>query len=84
METTLSAIELNGTVISENQIQIDEPLPVDVSKRVRLILLYSSDDEIDEKEWLQAASKNSAFDLLNDPDEDIYTLEDGKPLEDEK
>lgn len=83
METTLSAIELNGTIISDNKIQIDEPLPIDVSRRVRVIVLYSNDDEIDEKEWLQAASKNSAFDFLNDSDEDIYTLEDGKPIEDE-
>lgn len=32
-------------------------------------------------QWLQAASKNEAFDFLNDPDEDIYSLRDGKPFD---
>ena len=83
METALIAIELTGTINEHHQIQLDEPLPIDVSKRVRVIVLYSSDDEIGEKEWLQAAAKNSAFDFLNDTAEDIYTLDDGKPLQDE-
>lgn len=34
-----------------------------------------------ENEWLQAVSKNQAFDFLNEPEEDIYTLTDGTPLE---
>ena len=34
----------------------------------------------EETEYLQAASKNEAFDFLNDPNEDIYSLQDGKPL----
>jgi hypothetical protein len=83
MEASVSTIELNGVIAPDNQIKIDEPLPLDVSTRVHLILFYSSNDEINESEWLQAASKNSVFDFLNDSDEDIYTLEDGKPLEDE-
>lgn len=84
METTLSAIELSGTVNENHQIQLDEPLPIEASKRVRVIVLYSTDDDINEKEWLQTATTNSAFAFLNDPAEDIYTLADGKPLLDEK
>lgn len=84
METTLSAIELSGTINEHHQIQLDEPLPIEASKRVRVIVLYSTDDDISEKEWLQVAETNSAFAFLNDPAEDIYTLEDGKPLADEK
>ena len=35
------------------------------------------DGEIDEHEWLRAATSNPAFDFLKDPEEDIYTLADG-------
>jgi len=35
-------------------------------------------DEWDETEWLQAAARNSAFALLSDSEEDIYSLADGE------
>lgn len=38
---------------------------------------------IDEREWLHAAASNPAFDFLKDPEEDIYTLADGKPFHDQ-
>jgi hypothetical protein len=84
MESTLSAIELSGTIDENHQIELDEPLPIEASTRVRVIVLYESNDQINEKEWLQAASANSVLAFLNDPAEDIYTLADGKPLADEK
>ncbi|XWK86981.1 MAG: tetratricopeptide repeat protein [Phormidium sp.] len=45
-------------------------------------LNYQDTKEIDEQEWLQAAANNPVFDFLNDPEEDIYTLADGKPFND--
>ncbi|HOU12085.1 MAG TPA: hypothetical protein PKZ84_03140 [Anaerolineae bacterium] len=42
------------------------------------LLTAISADEIDEVEWLYAAAHNPAFDFLRDPEEDIYTLADGK------
>jgi hypothetical protein len=45
-------------------------------------LNYTFADEIDEKLWLFAASHNSVFDDLNDLEEDIYSLSDGKPFYD--
>ncbi len=80
METTLTAIELTGTVNESRQLQLDDLLPIPGPKRVRVILLYSSVDEWDEKEWLHAATHSPAFDFLKDPEEDIYTLLDGKPF----
>ncbi|CUS03717.2 protein of unknown function [Candidatus Promineifilum breve] len=41
-------------------------------------------DEISKTEWLQAAAGNPAFDFLKDDDEDIYSVDDGKPFCDEK
>jgi hypothetical protein len=45
--------------------------------------LYPIDDEWDEAEWLKAAASNPAFDYLKDAAEDIYTLDDGKPFDDQ-
>lgn len=36
--------------------------------------------EIDDREWLRAAATNPAFDFLKEPEEDIYTVDDGKPF----
>ena len=45
---------------------------------------WQYEEEIDEQEWLKAAANSSAFDFLKDPQEDIYTLADGKPFHDER
>jgi len=37
----------------------------------------------EEFEWLQAAASNSAFSDLADSAEDIYSLADGKPFDDQ-
>jgi hypothetical protein len=83
METTMTAIEMTGRIDEHHQLQLDGPLPMSGPMRVRVIVLYSVDDEWDETEWLQAAAHNPAFDFLNDPEEDIYSLADGEPFRDE-
>ncbi|MDQ6786912.1 MAG: hypothetical protein M3033_08905 [Acidobacteriota bacterium] len=75
----LTAIETTATIGANRQLTLDEDLPENVSAKVRVIVLFSEED-YNESEWLRAASKNDAFDFLNDEAEDIYTLEDGKPL----
>ena len=82
MEVALKAIEVMGTIDAEGQLQLDEPLALAGPGRVRVILLFS-DQAMNEQEWLQAASKNPAFDFLHDPQEDIYTVADGRPFRDE-
>ena len=42
------------------------------------VFLLPEDSDISETEWLQAATANPAFDFLKDPEEDIYTLSDGR------
>jgi hypothetical protein len=37
----------------------------------------------DDTEWLKAAACNPVFDFLKDPEEDIYSLEDGRPFHDD-
>ena len=73
----LTAIETTGTNNANHQIVLDEDLPDNAPSRVRVIVLYDEDTDVNEGEWLRAASKNDAFDFLKDETEDIYTLEDG-------
>jgi len=79
----MKAIEINSKTDKYGNLKIDYPLNKKDSQ-VRVIILL--DDEYvnpeDEKLWLKAISNNSAFDFLNDPAEDIYSLKNGEPLND--
>ena len=76
----LTAIETTGTIEQSGRITIDETFSVSAPTLVRVIVLFPETEDLSENEWLQAASRNEAFDFLNDPEEDIYSLADGKPL----
>lgn len=81
----LTAIETTGTINTEHQIILDEELPISEKSRVRVIVLFDENsNDFNEKEWLKNASNNESFDFLNDESEDIYTLADGQPLNNEK
>lgn len=79
----MKALEVTGTVDKSGQLHLDKPLAMGSDHRVRVILLFPEAEEIEEIEWLRAATTNPVFAFLHDPEEDIYTLEDGKPLDDE-
>lgn len=83
METTMTAIEITGRIDEHRQLQLDSLLPISGPMRVRVIVLYPSEDEWDEGEWLRAAARNPAFDFLNETEEDIYSLHDGEVFRDE-
>ncbi|EJY57270.1 hypothetical protein URH17368_0060 [Alicyclobacillus hesperidum URH17-3-68] len=40
----------------------------------------STAEDIPEEAWLHALARNPAFEFLDDPSEDLYTVEDGKPI----
>ncbi|MBN1666485.1 MAG: hypothetical protein JW862_05335 [Anaerolineales bacterium] len=79
----MTAIEMTGTVDEHSQLILDGSLPFSGPKRVRVIVLSPLDDEIDEILWLRAAARNPGFAFLADPDEDIYSVADGEPFNDE-
>jgi hypothetical protein len=79
----MTALEMTGTIDEHQQLRLDGELPFLGPARVRVIVLYPSSDEWDESEWLRAAAYNPAFDFLKDSEEDIYSLDDGKPFHDE-
>lgn len=75
----MKAIETTGTFENGGLLRLDNIGKIE-SKKVKVILLFNDDDEIDEQLWLNAHSKNPAFDFLKDEKEDIYTLADGNPI----
>ncbi len=83
MENPLQAVELIGTIDEKGQLHLDAPISAVGQGRVRVILI-PEEAEIGENEWLKAAASNPAFDFLKDPVEDIYTLDDGQPFNDQR
>jgi len=83
METTLTAVEMTGTIDEHHQLQLDGELPVSGPLRVRVIVLYPLAEDVDEAGWLRAAARNPAFQFLKEPREDIYSPTDGKPFHDQ-
>lgn len=82
-DTPLTAIELTGSIDEQHRLQLDGVLPVSGPKRVRVIVLYPMEDAWDEADWFHGAATNPAFADLGAPEEDIYSLADGKPFHDE-
>ena len=81
----LTAIETTGTLNAQHQLLLDAELPENTPDRVRVIVLFDeSEGDIADREWLGAAATNDAFDFLSDESEDIYSMTDGKPLNDEE
>lgn len=77
----MKAIEITGSIDEQGIVELDQPLAALKPIRFQGILLFPDQD--DAQEWSLAALKTSAIDLLSDPDEDIYTLEDGKLIDHE-
>jgi hypothetical protein len=83
MATTLKAIEIQGAIDEQHRLHLDAHLPDAAPGPVRVLVLMPEPDDITEAEWLRAATVNPAFDFLNDPAEDVYSLADGKPFHDQ-
>jgi hypothetical protein len=83
-ELVARAIETTATVDERGHLQLDEPIPSDGPRRVRVIVLLPDDrtDDVPEHEWIAAAARNPAFDFLTDPREDVYSASDGQPFRD--
>ncbi|NUQ83473.1 MAG: hypothetical protein HUU11_02060 [Anaerolineales bacterium] len=79
----MTAIEMTGTVDENHQLKLDGILPFAGPKRVRVIVLSPLTEiavDWSETDWLKATLSNPAFEYLRDPEEDIYTISDGKPF----
>ncbi|MBI3757928.1 MAG: hypothetical protein HY267_08125 [Deltaproteobacteria bacterium] len=83
MEHIVKALETTGMIDEQQQLHLDAPLPIKGPSRVKVIILIHEETDIKEEEWLRAAASNPVFDFLKDPEEDIYTVADGKPFHDQ-
>jgi hypothetical protein len=68
---TSKAIELSGVVDEQHRLIVPKmgKLP---PRKTKLVVFYEDNAEISELEWLSLASRSTVFDLLKDPEEDIY------------
>jgi len=78
----MRAIETFGEIDKEGRIKLEKPIDHE-GKRVKVIILFPDEEDIDDASWLEAVSKSGSFDFLKDEGEEIYSVEDGKPLGDE-
>ena len=83
MEAKMTAVEMTGTVDEHHLLRLDGVLPIRGPMRVRVLVLYPLGEEWDETEWLHAGTNSPAFKFLRESAEDIYSLNDGKPFDDE-
>jgi hypothetical protein len=76
----MKAVEVTGRVNEKGELLLDKPIATSQTGIVRVILLFPEAEEIDETEWEKSAASNPAFAFLHDAEEDIYSLKDGKSV----
>jgi len=78
----MKAIETTGRIDQKGLLKLDQPLKAR-GKNVEVIVLMQDDDSPDDdKTWLSTLSDNPALNFLKEPEEDVCTISDGKPLND--
>jgi len=82
MAISLSITEVAGQIDARGRLSVDETLPVEGPLPVRVwVLLQPNADEFDDRAWLSTLAQNPVFADLNNPAEELYTLDDGKPFQ---
>ncbi|MBL7684804.1 MAG: hypothetical protein JNK65_02085 [Deltaproteobacteria bacterium] len=79
----MKAIELIASINEKGHLVHSQALPFKKESVVKVIILSSDDPDNsveDEISWIKFASQNEVLDFLKDPQEDIYSLSDGKSL----
>lgn len=74
----MEAIKYIGEILNNGYLSVPEYLKKNQGKKYEVILLEKED--ISTKEMMDYALKSKSFEFLENPEEDIYSLEDGKPL----
>jgi len=77
---TMKAIEITGEIEKAGLLKLDFPIDLRRKQKVKVIILYNEEDNINERLWLTAISNNPVFEFLKDKAEDIYSILDGKPI----
>lgn len=72
----MKAIEIKAITNSDGSISL-EPTGLKGGISVRVLIL-SEEEELDEKNYLKFISKNPSLEFLNEPEQNVYTIKDGK------
>lgn len=77
----MKAIEIKAKTDDTGNLKLDIPLKRK-NRQVKILNLFKEEDELldDENLRLYANSNNTSFDFLNEPEEDVYTLNDGEAI----
>lgn len=81
MDKIKKAFEVDGLIDDKKRLLINEPLPIKGPKKVKVLILIEEDD-LDEENFYKSLSENPSFNFLKEPEEDIYSIEDGKDFKD--
>ena len=73
-------IDKDGSVRLPKKVKLSGPRRAILTILDETFPVSESADELNEMEWLKASVSNPAFEYLRDPEEDIYTIRDGKPF----
>jgi hypothetical protein len=76
----MKSIACAGTINANGELVLDEPLPQNQPSRVQIVILFPespASPDLTPVQWNKIATNNPSFAFLHDPEEDIYTLEDG-------
>jgi uncharacterized alpha/beta hydrolase family protein len=79
----MSVIEINSKTDSKGLLKFNYNLKKS-NRRVKILIMVDDNKKTSDEEalWMQSIVTNPAFDFLNDPAEDIYTITDGEPIDD--
>lgn len=77
----MRAIETTGKIDKKGFLHLVKPVK-EKAKQVKVIILFDEKEGDEESVWLASVAKSPSFAFLNHPDEDIYSLSDGKPFND--
>jgi len=78
----VKALEATATIDQHGQIKLDKPLQMR-NQQVKVIILVPEEEDLEDTFWLEGVAASESFDFLAEPEEDIYTIQDGKPLTNE-
>ncbi len=76
----MKAIEIQSKTDKQGFLKMSYPLERK-ERDVRVIIMFDDSDD-EESQWLKSISNNPAFNFLLDEKEDVYSFEDGEPIND--
>ncbi len=74
----MEAIKYIGEILNNGYLSVPEYLKKNQGKKYEVILLEKED--VSTTELMNYAIKSKSFEFLKNSEEDIYSLDDGKPL----